>query len=74
MPNILLVDDHSIVRTGLKLLIQDFLPHTTIDEAHDGDSAFQKIKQKNYDMVVMDVGRERHFELRTLRLVKKESP
>lgn len=55
MPNILLVDDHSIVRTGLKLLIHDFLAHTTIDEAHDGDSALKKIKQKNYDLVVMDV-------------------
>ncbi len=33
MPDILLVDDHSIVRTGLKLLIQDFLAHANIDEA-----------------------------------------
>lgn len=55
MPDILLVDDHSIVRTGLKLLIYDFLPHTNIDEAFDGESALKKIKDKNYDLVVMDV-------------------
>lgn len=55
MPDILLVDDHSIVRTGLKLLIQDFLAHANIDEAYDGNSALEKIKAKDYDLVVMDV-------------------
>lgn len=55
MPLILIVDDHSIVRTGLKLLINDILPHTNIDEATDGESALQKIKEANYDLVVMDV-------------------
>ena len=55
MPDILLVDDHSIVRTGLKLLIHDFLPHSSIDEADSGASAMAKIKEKNYDLVVMDV-------------------
>jgi DNA-binding NarL/FixJ family response regulator len=55
MPEILLVDDHSIVRTGLKLLIHDFLPHSNIDEADNGASAMNKIRQKNYDLVVMDV-------------------
>jgi len=55
MPYLLLVDDHSIVRTGLKLVIKDFLAHSRFDEAHDGDSAFEKIKQNNYDLVVMDV-------------------
>jgi two-component system invasion response regulator UvrY len=55
MPDILLVDDHSIVRTGLKLLIHDFLPHADIEEADNGGSAVRKIKEKNYDLVVMDV-------------------
>ncbi len=55
MNNILLVDDHYIVRTGLKLLIHDFLPHAKVDEAHNGDSALEKIKQKDYDLTVMDV-------------------
>lgn len=55
MPHFLVVDDHSIVRSGLILLIKDFMSHTEIDEAYDGDSAFEKIKQKNYDLVIMDV-------------------
>ncbi|MEO6837808.1 MAG: response regulator, partial [Ginsengibacter sp.] len=55
MPKLLLVDDHSIVRTGLKLLIEDFIAHSTIDEAKDGDSAFEKIKKNDYDLIIMDV-------------------
>jgi len=55
MPEILLVDDHSIVRKGLRLLIQDYIPQTNIDEAFDGTSALENIKQKNYDLVMMDI-------------------
>ena len=55
MPYFLLVDDHSIVRTGLKMVIENFIPHSKIDEAYDGDSAFEKIKHDDYDLIVMDV-------------------
>lgn len=55
MPNLLLVDDHSIVRTGLKLLIESFLPHTHIEESADGDSAFDKVKEQDFDLIVMDI-------------------
>jgi two-component system, NarL family, invasion response regulator UvrY len=55
MPNLLLADDHSVIRTGMKMIIENFLPHVTIDEADDGDSAFKKIKANNYDLVILDV-------------------
>lgn len=55
MPDILLVDDHSIVTTGLKLVIESFLAFSKIDVANDGDSAFEKIKHHNYDLIIMDI-------------------
>lgn len=55
MPNLLLVDDHSVIRTGMKIIIENFLPHVTIDEAEDGDSAFEKIKHNQYDLLILDV-------------------
>ena len=55
MPKLLLVDDHSVLRTGMKIIIESFLPHVTIDEAEDGDSAFEKIKQNEYDLLILDV-------------------
>src|SRR6266446_9638372 len=55
MAKFLLVDDHFIFRTGLKLLIENFMPHSKIDEAHDGDSSFEKINENNYDLLILDI-------------------
>jgi two-component system invasion response regulator UvrY len=74
MPDILLVDDHSIVRTGLKLLINDFLSHTHIDEANDGESALQKVKQMNYDLVIMDVNMPETDSFGTLQAILTIKP
>ncbi|MEO8822653.1 MAG: response regulator transcription factor [Ginsengibacter sp.] len=74
MPKILLVDDHSIVRTGLKLLINDFLPHASIDEAQDGESALQKVKQDYYDLVVMDVNMPHTDSFGTLQAILALKP
>ena len=41
MINVLLADDHSIIRTGLKIFIGSYIGHSNIDEAGDGDSAFK---------------------------------
>ena len=51
----LLVDDHSIIRAGLKILITYYMAHCTIDDAFDGDSAFGKIKNSDFDLVILDV-------------------
>lgn len=55
MVNILLADDHAIIRTGLKLFIANYIAHSDIDEAWDGDSAYQKIKEKDYQLIVLDI-------------------
>jgi len=74
MPELLLVDDHSIVRAGLRLLIEDFLPHTKIDEAIDGDSAFRKIREHEYDLVIMDVNMPNTDSLGTLQTILSFKP
>lgn len=55
MPNILLVDDHLVIISGLKIVIQNFLANCKIDVANDGDSAFEKIKKNEYDLIIMDI-------------------
>jgi len=52
---LLLVDDHAIIRTGLKMVISNFIAHSIIDEASDGDAAFARVKESDYDMVMLDV-------------------
>ena len=55
MKQILLVDDHLVVITGLTTVINNFLAHCKIDSASNGSAAFEKIKHKNYDLIIMDV-------------------
>lgn len=55
MKDILLVDDHAIIRAGLKIYIETIIPFSIIDEASDGDAAFEKIKKKDYELLILDV-------------------
>ena len=50
----LVADDHSIVRMGLRLMLEDRYPLVRIDEAENGDSIVEKIKQHDYDLLVLD--------------------
>jgi len=55
MHKILLVDDHPIVRSSVRLLIKEHLNHAEVAEAKNGDTAFQKIVKDDYDLVVLDI-------------------
>jgi len=51
----LLVDDHSIVRSGVRLIIMDKYFNAEIDEASDGDTAYDMVKKKEYDLLIIDL-------------------
>ena len=55
MNRILLVDDHEIMRSGLKFFLNNIVAHYVIDEAWDGDSAFEKIKENEYQLIILDI-------------------
>ena len=51
----LVADDHSIVRMGLKLMLEDDYPHVTIEEAENGNEIVEKIKVHRYDLLILDL-------------------
>ena len=55
MVTILVADDHTLIRSALKIIIKNSFPGATVEEAQDGDSAFSKIREFNYSLVIMDV-------------------
>lgn len=55
MIKVMLVDDHDLVRTGLKRLINDEEGFRVITEAGSGEEAIQKIKINEIDIVLMDI-------------------
>ena len=52
---ILVVDDHKIVREGLRSLIEDDGSHEVVGEASNGREALKLARQLNPDLVIMDV-------------------
>ncbi|HEY9790495.1 MAG TPA: response regulator transcription factor [Candidatus Obscuribacterales bacterium] len=51
---IFLVDDHALVRDGLKMVINATNEFEVVGEASDGQSALQEISRLNPDIVLMD--------------------
>jgi two-component system, NarL family, invasion response regulator UvrY len=55
LKRILIADDHTIVRTGLSVLVKAEFLNVQIDECNDGNSAWEKIQSTQYDLVMMDI-------------------
>ncbi|MEO6405639.1 MAG: response regulator transcription factor [Ferruginibacter sp.] len=55
MKKFLLIDDHVVVRSGIKILLSELYKPSVIDEAQDGDSALAKVKENTYDLVMLDI-------------------
>lgn len=53
--NILIADDHAIVREGIKQIVRSLPEIALIDEANDGNEAFAKISSTHYDLVILDI-------------------
>ncbi|SFE51787.1 two component transcriptional regulator, LuxR family [Chitinophaga sp. CF118] len=55
MKKFLIADDHSIVRTGISLLLKEEFMNIEIDECKDGDTVWEKIKTSSYDLAILDI-------------------
>lgn len=55
MYKVLLVDDHSIVRSGIRLLLREYYGAISVDEAKNGNAAFSLILNNRYNLVIMDI-------------------
>ena len=55
MIKVLLADDHSIVREGLRRVLEDCNEIKVIAEAADGESAFDEAMDKKPDVAVIDI-------------------
>jgi two-component system, NarL family, invasion response regulator UvrY len=84
---VLLVDDHAVVRTGFRLLLQSIGEVTVVAEAESGEAACQLYSELEPDVVVMDIAmpgmggvealrrmRARHPQVRVLTLSAHDDP
>jgi len=53
---VLMVEDHKLMRVGLRSLFEEFEEINIIAEAQSGKEAIEKIRQNKPDVVLMDIG------------------
>lgn len=71
---ILIVDDHAIVREGLKQILADTDDIVVGGEAENSSKAMQMARKGPWDLVLMDISMPDRSGLETLELLKKEHP
>ena len=74
MIQVLLVDDHAVVRTGFRLLLQSQPDITVAAEAQSGEAACQMYAELTPDVVVMDLGMPGMGGLEALRRIRARNP
>jgi two-component system invasion response regulator UvrY len=53
--SVLIVDDHAIIRQGLRQILADAFPNATFGEAGDANAALEKIAGQRWDVALLDI-------------------
>ena len=74
MIRILIADDHTIVREGLKQVFVETAGMTVADEASNGQEVLSKVRRNNYDIVLLDISLPGMSGLDVLKQLKSTKP
>ncbi|MBJ2180663.1 response regulator transcription factor [Pseudomonas veronii] len=72
--NILLVDDHAVVRQGYASLLRALLPAIEVREAASGEEALSRVQEALPHLVIMDFGLPGISGLETTRRLRQRLP
>lgn len=74
MINILIADDHSVVREGLKQIISGNTDMTVLAEAGNGNEAIEKIRKNPISVAILDISMPGKNGLDTVKEIKVIRP
>lgn len=71
---ILLVDDHALVRRGVRMILEQEPDLTVVAEAGDGAEAVELARRVDLDLVVLDIAMPRMTGLQAAREIARRTP
>jgi len=72
--NLLLVDDHSLIRAGVRALVLDIPGYAVIGEASDGSQLLEMVEHLSPDIVLLDISMRETGGLEALQRLKRVRP
>ena len=72
--NLLLVDDHSLIRAGVRALVMDIPGYAVVGEACDGAQLVELVEQLRPDIVLLDISMKDTGGLEALQRLKAVRP
>lgn len=72
--NLLLVDDHSLIRAGVRALVLDIPGYAVIGEANDGAQLLEMVEKLNPDIILLDISMKETGGLEALQKLKAIRP
>ncbi len=74
MIRLLIADDHAIVREGLKQIVAEIGDMSVDGEASNGQQVMELVRQRDWDVVLLDLAMPGRGGIDTLRQLKREKP
>ena len=74
MADILIVDDHEIVRAGIKRLVENTPNLNIVADLGSGEEAYQFLHKNTIDLIIMDVSMPGKGGIETTNQIKKRYP
>ncbi len=71
---IFVVDDHAIVREGVKQILADTTDLVCVGDASNGQEAIRLARKGDYDVLLLDLSMPERNGIEILKQIKKEAP
>ncbi|PQV62911.1 two component transcriptional regulator, LuxR family [Abditibacterium utsteinense] len=72
--NILIADDHAILRRGLRHILTDGLSEANVSEAQNGGEVLRLLRQRTFDVLILDINMPGATGLEVVRDVRRDYP
>jgi len=74
MIRVVIADDHTIVREGLRQLLQASVDFDVVSEARDGHEVMQRVRELDFDVLLLDMSMPGKSGMELIKQVKSERP